>query len=140
MADVEAARRALEDALGQSEVLSDPLALRLYARDASLVEGGCALVAFPRRLPDVVACVRIAGEHGLPVVPRGSGTGLAGGSTPVGDALVVVTSKMDRILELRPEDRLAWVEPGLFNLDLGTALRGTGLTYMPDPSSQQVSS
>ena len=47
---------------------------------------------------------------------------------------------MDRILEIRPEDRLAWVEPGLFNLDLGTALRGTGFTYMPDPSSQQVSS
>jgi glycolate oxidase len=51
-----------------------------------------------------------------------------------------VTSKMDRILEVRPEDRLAWVEPGVFNLDLATALRGTGFTYMPDPSSQQVSS
>ncbi|HEX6401429.1 MAG TPA: FAD-linked oxidase C-terminal domain-containing protein [Actinomycetota bacterium] len=75
-----------------------------------------------------------------PACVRPRGTGLAGASTPVGDALVVVTSKMDRILELRPEDRLAWVEPGLFNLDLGTALRGTGFTYMPDPSSQQVSS
>src|ERR687892_1863878 len=94
MADVEAARCALEDALGQSEVLSDPLALRLYARDASLVEGGCALVAFPRRLPDVVACVRIAGEHGLPIVPRGSGTGLAGGAAPLGGAPVGGTSKM----------------------------------------------
>src|ERR687898_1960930 len=140
MADVEAARRALEDALGQSEVLSDPLALRLYARDASLVEGGCALVAFPRRLPDVVACVRIAGEHGLPIVPRGSGTGLAGGSTPIGDALVVVTSKMTDLIEVRPADRLAWVEPGLANLDLANALRPYGFTYAPDPSSQQTSS
>src|SRR5918996_6203819 len=140
MADVEAARRALEDALGQSEVLSDPLALRLYARDASLVEGGCALVAFPRRLPDVVASVRIAGEHGLPIVPRGSGTGLAGGSTPIGDALVVVTSKMTDLIEVRPADRLAWVEPGLPNLDLANALRPYGFTYAPDPSSQQTSS
>jgi glycolate oxidase len=82
----------------------------------------------------------VAAAHDLALVPRGSGTGLAGASTPIGDALVVVTSKMDRILEIRPEDRLAWVEPGLFNLDLGTALRGTGFTYMPDPSSQQVSS
>src|SRR5581483_7005706 len=140
MADVDAARRALQDALGPSEVLSDPLSLALYARDASMVEGSCALVAFPRSVEDVVACVRIAAEHGLPIVPRGSGTGLAGASTPIGDALVVVTSKMTRILEIRPEDRLAWVEPGLPNLELATALAPYGFTYAPDPSSQQTSS
>jgi glycolate oxidase len=140
MADVDAARRALEEALGPDEVLADPLARRLYARDASMVEGGCALVAFPRSVEDVVACVRVAAEHGLPVVPRGSGTGLAGGATPIGDALVVVTSKMTRILEVRPEDRLAWVEPGLPNLDLANTLRPYGFTYAPDPSSQQTCS
>jgi glycolate oxidase len=140
MADVEAARRALEDALGADEVLSDPLALRLYARDASMVEGGCALVAFPRSTQDIVACVRIAAQHGLPVVPRGSGTGLAGGASPIGDALVVVTSKMTQILEVRPDDRLAWVEPGVPNLDLANVLRTQGFTFAPDPSSQQTSS
>ena len=121
MTDVDAARRALEDALGPDDVLSDPLALKLYARDASMVEGGCALVAFPRSTDDIVACVRIAAEHGLPIVPRGSGTGLAGAATPVGDALVVVTAKMHDIVEVRTEDRLAWVEPGLPNLDLSNA-------------------
>ena len=105
-----------------------------------MVEGGCALVAFPRTTEDVVACVRVAAEHGLSVVPRGSGTGLAGAATPIGDALVVVLSKMNGILEVRPDDRLAWVEPGLFNLDLSTALRPMGWTYAPDPSSQQASS
>jgi len=140
VADVEGARRALEDALGAGEVLSDPLALRLYARDASMVEGGCALVAFPRSREDIVACVRVAARHGLPVVPRGSGTGLAGGSTPIGDALVVVTTKMTNIVEVRPEDRLAWVEPGVPNLDLANALRPHGFTFAPDPSSQQTSS
>ena len=140
MADVEGARRALEDALGAGEVLSDPLALRLYARDASMVEGGCALVAFPRSRDDIVACVRVAAEHELPVVPRGSGTGLAGGSTPIGDALVVVTTKMTDIIEIRPADRLAWVEPGVPNLDLANALRPHGFTFAPDPSSQQTSS
>jgi len=140
MSDVTAARHALEDALGAEEVLSDPLALRLYARDASMVEGGCALVAFPRTLEGIVACVKIAAEHGLPIVPRGSGTGLAGAATPIGDALVVVTSKMTRILEIRPADRLAWVEPGLANLDLANALAPHGFTYAPDPSSQQTSS
>ena len=140
MPNLEAARRELVAALGADAVLADPLTLRLYARDASMVEGSAGLVAFPRSTDDLVACVRAAAAHDLAVVPRGSGTGLTGASTPVGDPLVVVTSKMDRILEIRPEDRLAWVEPGLFNLDLGTALRGTGFTYMPDPSSQQVSS
>jgi glycolate oxidase len=136
-ADVEGARRALAAALGPDGVLADPLALRIYARDASMVEGGCALVAFPRSVEDVQASVRIAAAHALPIVPRGSGTGLAGGATPIGDALVVATARMHRILEVRPEDRLAWVEPGVLNLDLATALRPTGFTYAPDPSSQQ---
>jgi len=140
MADVERARRALEEALGPAEVLSDPLTLRLYARDASMVEGGCALVAFPRSRDDIVTCIRVAAEHGLPVVPRGSGTGLVGGSTPIGDALVVVTTKMTRVLEIRPVDRLAWVEPGVPNLDLANAFRPHGFTFAPDPSSQQTSS
>jgi len=138
--DLRAARRDLDAALGAQAVHSDPLAVKLYARDASLVEGSAGLVAFPQSTEDVVTCMRIARDHGMPVVPRGSGTGLAGGATPLDDALVVVTTKMNRILEVRPEDRLAWVEPGVFNLDLANALEPTGFTYAPDPSSQQVSS
>jgi glycolate oxidase len=134
------ARAALEAALGADAVLTDPLALQLYARDASLVEGSAGLVVFPGSTDDVVACMRVAAEQGMPVVPRGSGTGLAGAATPLGDALVVVTSRMNRVLEVRPDDRLAWVEPGVFNLDLANTLAPTGFTYAPDPSSQQVSS
>jgi glycolate oxidase len=139
MADVDAARRTLEAALA-GRVHADPLTRRLYARDASMVEGSCALVVFPVSNDDVVSCMRAAAEHGLAVVPRGSGTGLAGAATPIGDALVVVTSKMTRVLEVRPDDRLAWVEPGLPNLDLAVALRPLGYTFAPDPSSQQTSS
>jgi len=140
MADLDAARRELEAALGSDDVLSDPLALRLYARDASMVEGAAGLVAFPTDLNQIVAAMKIAAAHGLDVVPRGSGTGLAGGATPIGDALVLVTAKMKRIVEVRTEDRLAWIEPGVFNLDVSTHLLPTGFTYAPDPSSQQVSS
>jgi glycolate oxidase len=138
--DLGSAKRDLEAVLRPGAVVDDPLERRLYARDASLVEGSAGLLVFPESAEDVSACMRIAREHGLPVVPRGSGTGLAGGSTPLHDALVVVTTKMRRILEVRPEDRLAWVEPGVFNLDLATALAPTGFTFAPDPSSQQVSS
>jgi glycolate oxidase len=137
--NIDVARLALEAALGPGQVLSDPLALRLYARDASMVEGACALVALPRSVEDVIACVTVAAGHDMPIVPRGSGTGLAGAATPVGDSLVVVTTKMNRILEVRLEDRLAWVEPGVLNLDLAQAVRPTGFTYAPDPSSQQTS-
>ena len=137
MPDIEAARRELEEALGASGVLSDPLSLALYRRDASMVEGGCALVAFPTELAHIVACMRIADDHDLAVVPRGSGTGLAGGATPIDDALVVCTTKMDRILDVRPADRLAWVEPGVLNLDLADAVAPMGLTFAPDPASQQ---
>ncbi|HTG46395.1 MAG TPA: FAD-linked oxidase C-terminal domain-containing protein [Actinomycetota bacterium] len=140
MADLDAARRELEAALGADDVLTDPLALRLYARDASMVEGSAGIVAFPTSVEQVVAAMRIAAHHGLDVVPRGSGTGLAGGSTPIGEALVLVTSKMRRIVEVRTGDRLAWIEPGVFNLDVSTHVRPTGFTYAPDPSSQQVSS
>jgi len=140
MADVDAARRELEAALGPEAVLSDPLARRLYARDASMVEGGCALVALPTTPEQVQACVRAAATHGLPIVPRGSGTGLAGAATPIGDSLVVATARMTGILEVRPEDRLAWVEPGVPNLDLANHLRAMGWSYAPDPSSQQTSS
>ena len=140
MNGLDAARRDLEAALGADAVLNDPLALGLYARDASMVEGAAGLVVFPQSAEEVAVCMRVARDHGLPVVPRGSGTGLAGAATPIDEAMVVVTTKMNRILEIRPEDRLSWVEPGVFNLDLATALAPTGFTYAPDPSSQQVSS
>jgi len=139
-AGARAAREELAGLLGPGEVLDDPLALALYSRDASMIEGACALVAFPRDRDQVAACLRTAARHGLAVVPRGSGTGLAGGSTPMTGALVVVTTKMDRVLEVRPDDRLAWVEPGVLNLDLSDRLRPLGLVFAPDPSSQQTSS
>ena len=136
---VTAARKDLEEALGKDAVLSDPLALRLYARDASMLEGRCALVAIPSTREQVATCVRIARRYGLDVVPRGAGTGLAGGSTPLPGSLVIVTTRLDRILEVRPEDRLAWVEPGVLNLDLKRCLAPLGFTFAPDPASEQSS-
>lgn len=136
---ITAAQKDLEEALGKDAVLSDPLALRLYARDASMLEGSCALVALPSTRDHVATCVRIARRHGLDVVPRGAGTGLAGGSIPLPGSLVIVTTRLDRIVEVRPEDRLAWVEPGVLNLDLKRRLAPMGLTFAPDPASEQSS-
>jgi glycolate oxidase len=129
----------LRAALSAERVLEQPLELALYARDASVIEGRAAVVCFPLTTEEIQAAVRIALAHDRPVVPRGSGTGLAGGAVPVGDAdpVVVVTTKMNRILEIDPDERVAWVEPGVLNLDLSRAAASYGLHFAPDPSSQQ---
>jgi glycolate oxidase len=110
----------------------------LYARDAGVAEGDALAVCWPRTADEVAATVRIARRHGRPFVARGSGTGLAGGATPLGDPVVIVTTQMNRVLDVDPAGRVAWVEPGVLNLDLTRAVRHLGLHYAPDPSSQQA--
>jgi glycolate oxidase subunit GlcD len=124
-------------ALDKQRVRAESLELALYARDASVIEGHAGVVVFPKTTEEVQACVRIARRHGRPVTPRGSGTGLSGGAVPLDDAVVIVTTHMDRILEIDEEDRVAWVEPGVLNLDLSRAVAHLGLHFAPDPSSQQ---
>src|SRR2546422_5292401 len=101
----------LQDALAPDRVRAGPLELDLYARDASMISGRAEVVCFPLSTAEVQACVRVARAHGRPFTPRGSGTGLAGGAVPVADPVVVVTTKMNRILEGDAEERVAWVEP-----------------------------
>ena len=95
-------------------------------------------MCFPRSTEDVAAAVRVAARHDVPFVARGSGTGLAGGATPLDDAIVIVTTQMNRVLDVDPVERIAWVEPGVLNLDLSRAVAHLGLHYAPDPSSQQA--
>jgi len=111
----------------------------LTAHDASVFEGGLSgPVCFPTSTEEVQAIMRIAEEHGRAVVPRGAGTGLAGGAIPLGGPVVVSTGKMNRILQVDLENRVAWVEPGVINLDLSKRLKPKGFHFAPDPSSQQV--
>jgi glycolate oxidase len=128
----------LQAALAPDRVRAEPLELALYSRDASVMRGSAAVVCLPTSTAEVAACVRIARRHDRPFVPRGAGTGLAGGAVPVEGAVVIVTTKMDRILEVDPEARVAWVEPGVVNLDLTRHLAPLGLHFAPDPSSQQA--
>lgn len=133
--------RDLVAALAPDRVRTDPLELGLYRRDASVFDAGqAAVVCFPLTTDEVQAAVRLARRHGRAIVPRGSGTGLSGGAIPVSDGpdpVVIVTTKMDRVLDVDVEDRVAWVQPGVLNLDLTRALAPLGLHFAPDPSSQQ---
>ena len=129
---------ALGAALAPDRVDDHQLARRLFARDASVITGGrTGVVCFPLDTAEVQSCVRIARAHGRAVVARGSGTGLAGGAVPCDDPVVVVTTKMTRILDIDVDNRVAWVEPGVINLDLTRALTPFGFHFAPDPSSQQ---
>ena len=96
-----------------------------------------APVQFRHRFSKAFEQQRIAARHGRPFVTRGSGTGLAGGATPVDDPLVIVTTQLNHILEVDVDERVAWVEPGVLNLDLTRAVTVHGLYFAPDPSSQQ---
>lgn len=88
----------------------------------------------------VQATMRIASEYRVPVVPRGAGTGLAGGANGTNGAIVLSVARMNRILEIAPEDGLAVVEPGIINAALNEALAEHGLWFAPDPASKAISS
>ena len=124
-------------ALSRDRVRIGGTELALYRRDASNIEGQAGVVCFPTNADEVQACVRVAVRHGVPFIARGAGTGLSGGATPLDDAVMIVTTKMNRVLSVDPVNRLAWVEPGVLNLDLTRAVTPFGLHFAPDPSSQQ---
>jgi glycolate oxidase len=126
--------------LGTDRARAEPLELFLYGRDAGVDRGEAAVVCFPATGADVAAAVRVAARHERPFVARGSGTGLAGGATPVDRPVVIVTTHLNHVLEVDPVDRVAWVEPGVLNLDLSRAVGHLGLHYAPDPSSQAACS
>ncbi len=128
------------DLLAAGVQVSDGGAARwLAARDASLFDSGNAgPVCHPRSPEDVRAAVELANRHGRAVVPRGAGTGLAGGAIPLGQPLVIATNRMVRIGEPDRLSRSVWVEPGVVNLDLTRHLRPLGYHFAPDPSSQQA--
>jgi glycolate oxidase len=138
--DREALVRALRDVLGPERVLAHPADLLAYEYDGSVLQAVPDLVVLPASTEEVSAVVRAAGRFGVPLVARGSGTGLSGGAiTPVG-GIVVSMSRMRRILSIDLDNRTAVVEPGVVNLDITRAVEQDGYFYAPDPSSQSACS
>lgn len=127
----------LREAVGPDAVHTAGSDLALYGRDASNISGSAGAVVFPTSTIEVQRCVQACVRHSTPFVARGSGTGLAGGATPLDGAVVISLTKMNRLLSVDPVGRSAWVEPGMLNLDLSRAVAEHGLHFAPDPSSQQ---
>jgi len=126
---------------GVGRVVTDPLDLRTYECDGLTSHRATpALVVLPSDAGQVAAVVRECAAAGVPFVARGSGTGLSGGALPREDGVLIVMSKMRRVLEVDPAARRAIVEPGVTNLAVTQAAAPHGLFYAPDPSSQVVCS
>jgi len=117
------------------EISSSPEDLLCYGFDASGLEGSASMVAWPRSTEDIVELVRYASRSGLPVVPRGAGTGMTAGSVPGRGAMVMSFEKMNRILEMDADNSSVLVEPGLINGRLQRELGPMGYFYPPDPAS-----
>ncbi len=127
----------LEGALGAEAVIWTPEEVRAYECDA-LTAYRCPplAVCLPRTTEEVAACVRICADEGVPIVPRGAGTSLAGGSLPTADCVLLGVSRMNRVLDVDYPNRVIHVQTGITNLAVTGWVQGDGFFYAPDPSSQ----
>jgi glycolate oxidase len=127
----------LQAALPAAGLIADPRATRPFESDGlTAIRERPWLVALPETEDQVLAVLRICREHGVPVVPRGAGTGLSGGARPNADGVLLGLSKLSRILEVDLDNAVARVQPGVRNLAISEAVARHGLYYAPDPSSQ----
>jgi glycolate oxidase subunit GlcD len=129
----------LESITEPRRVLSSELELESYAYDASMERGKPAAVVFPQTTDEVGALVRACRERGVPVIARGSGTNLSGGSTAPKGGVICQLSRMDRILSYNPDQRRAVAEAFVYNNRINEAAAGDDLHFAPDPSSYKVS-
>ena len=125
----------LRQALGDGRVSTAPEDLVAYAYDGTWAEVRPDVVVHPQETAHVVAVLRIADAARVPVVPRGSATGLAGGAVPVEGSICLNLARMNRILEISVPDTVAVVQPGVITQDLQRAAEKLGFFYPPDPAS-----
>jgi len=128
----------LERLLGPERVRHHPLDLAVFAKDSGVVTGDVVAAVLPATTQEVAAIVRLSNQHRVPIVPRGAGTGLAGGAVPTTPGILVVLTRFTSIGEVDLIGRSVWVGPGVINLDLSNELAPIGLHFAPDPSSQSA--
>jgi len=121
--------------VGEENISTEPEELSCYSYDGTGRVYLPHAVVFPDSAAEIAAILQAANEHGFPVVPRGAGTGMTGGSLPIRGGVVLVTSRMNHILEIDPENMVAVVEPGVITGDLQAELKKHRLLYPPDPAS-----
>jgi glycolate oxidase len=130
---------SLAQRLPSNRLLQQPAQLAPYESDAltAFRAHPCAVVLAETQ-EEVIETVRLCHHFRVPFVARGSGTSLSGGSLPIENGILIALNRLNRILQLDPQQRIAVVEPGVVNLDVSKAAAPYGLYYAPDPSSQLI--
>jgi len=136
----EALIQELRGIVGDHYMLIEKEDVIVYEQDGSIFQVMPEVVVLPADVEQVSAVVKTAKRANLPIVPRGSGTGLAGGAVPAEGGIVLSLARMNRILEIDLKNRVAIVEPGVINLDVTKKIAKDGFFYAPDPSSQAACS
>jgi glycolate oxidase len=131
------ALKELTRIVGPANLLTSPEELVVYSYDATRQQSLPSAIARPASSPEISKILTLANRERFPVVPRGAGTGMSGGSVPVRGGLVLSLERMNAILEIDEEDFLAVVEPGAITGDLQSAVEARGLFYPPDPASSR---
>ncbi len=124
--------------VGEGNFSTDPIDLICYSRDASENEGMPDIVVWPKSLDHVVAIVEECSREKIPITPRGAGTGLSGGAVPSEGGVLLVLSRMNKVIDVNEEDMYAEVEPGVVWASLDAELRKRGFFFPPDPASSDV--
>jgi glycolate oxidase len=126
--------------VGELYVLLEKEDVIVYEQDGSIFQVMPEIVVLPDNVDAVSAVVKAAQRANVPIVPRGSGTGLAGGAVPAEGGIILSLARLNRILKIDLANRIAVVEPGVINLDVTKAVSKYGYFYAPDPSSQAACS
>jgi glycolate oxidase len=130
---------SLAAAVGPRNCIADDAEIRTYESDGlTSFRAIAGAVVLPNSTEEVSAVVKIAKAAGIPIVPRGAGTGLSGGALPIPGSIVIPLTRMRRFLEVDLENGWIRVEPGVVNLDVSKRVGPSGYYYAPDPSSQSV--
>jgi len=129
--------KELEKIVGRTNLFTDAEELVVYSYDATRQESLPWAVARPATAREVSDILILANRERFPVVPRGAGTGMSGGSVPASGGLVLSFERMNRVLEIDEQNRMAVVEPGVITGDLQREAETSGLFYPPDPASHQ---
>jgi glycolate oxidase len=132
--------RAIAAGLPRLRLLADATDREAYRRDetAYLPAGLPLAVALPESTAQVAELVRLCGVHDVPIVPRGAGTGLSGGSAGIDGALTIAFTRMNRVIEIDRDNLTVTTQPGVVNADLKAAVAAEGLFYAPDPASYET--
>ena len=126
--------------VGENYTLAEKEDVIVYEQDGSIFQAMPEIVIVPGDVEQIAAVVKCAKRFDMPIVPRGSGTGLAGGAVPAEGGIILSLARLNRILKIDLQNRIAVVEPGVINADITKLVAKDDLFYAPDPSSQAACS